>query len=285
MSDKEVEKKEPEIIWHYTDLQGFLHIMNEGSYFYGTHYRHLSDNQECLETSKLFDDILAKTFNNSNEISKLNQLVNYTYYIGCFSTTVESKSLWKRNEFCIGFDKTEIKKQLSLFNQAMNLTSKETSFFYGAWEKKCFAEVYYNTNDFSKYLRKKIKDMSSATSALKNFFGENTIMLTGKLPDELYELAYLKYLSGALLKKENYKDESEVRLIYCLDDLNKDVKMIRRKPRIKLFPIKHEQMIRHILIKPHDKSHKEGYQELAKLLCDNIGLDSSFVLTIEQKYR
>ena len=234
----DIEKKEnstePEIIWHYTNAAGFLHIMQPDSWFYGTHYRHLSDRQECIRAEEIVDELMKnkQELNGAYYLEKPEHSFSaYTYYIGCFSKTGKSKMLWENNEFCIGFDKKAIEKYIEFFTCRQQIAGKNKLALFGGDECQKLYDVIYNEPDFRSYVSGKIEEIMNHSKTIDI--------------DPSQSLAALRYLAKTIYKQDSFKQEEEIRYVYYLDDFNKNIEKILGKPRIKLFPI--DQLTIHLL--------------------------------------
>lgn len=279
-----MEEKEliPATIWHYTDLAGFLHIMQEGSWFYGTHYRHLSDKYDCTKGEKIFYDSLLEQMNwSKQQLPKIKRQFDnfskeYSYYIGCFSAKNNSVNLWSNACFCIGFNSSIIDNILNKFNRELKNNKKRNTCVGGTIEKKKMIPVFYRETDYEISVKSYIDSTLELVELLKKH-SNYCLKIYDRNPELIEELAHLRFLVLTLLKHKNFRSEEEKRVVYYVNDQDQRIEWIRGKPRIKLFPISNE-MIKRIYVFDDDKIKQEQYKLIAQALCRLRSIDPDIVL-------
>lgn len=161
--------------------------------------------------------------------------------------------LWENNEFCIGFNKKAIEEYIEFFTCRQQITGQNKLALFGGDERQNLYDVIYNEPDFRSYVSGKIEEIIKHSETID-------IML--------HNLTALRYLAKTIYKQKQFKQEEEVRYVYYLDDFNKNIEMILGKPRIKLFPIDHKNMIRMIYIKPQQLAEIPNYRSAAIKMCN-----------------
>lgn len=229
-------KKQPEILWHYTDMAGFQQIMTPGAWLYGTHYRFFSDPQEGV----YFED-----------------LPPYSTFVTCFTEQGDQKKLWEMWEnktFCIGFSYEALLEaaQYIFYSECLkNKANEMNNALFALNDIRLYKVIYSDTPEesYKEFIKKKKEETNIDEDILrKNYF--------------------LRF------KKANFSKECEWRIIRNYDRIPQNqIEWIADKPRLPLFPIIHAHMIKHIIYKPKNFANSMIYEKFAKMSCKNLGIN------------
>lgn len=204
-------KKNQQLIYHYTTLEGFVGIINSQS-FYASNASFLNDKSELIYgkeiTEKLLRSIIEKKgfnrvcyfgFNNKEEnllmktIEELNKPIHNNIYITCFSTKPDLLSQWRgygNGGVRIGFS------PLSLNDSLKNRV-------YLTW-------ISYN-------IEKQLKCLEEIISTCLDYvLNKEPEVIEQRKIDELFPkaLALMLLQTNFGFKDKSFKEEQERRLIY-----------------------------------------------------------------------
>jgi len=202
------EKKKQNIIYHYCSLEAFYSIITNKSFWLFS-LSSSYDLKELTEAETIIDKILTE------EKYKSIEKPDEFYSLSCTSRRDSASHFNKYADndkgVCFGIDINAFKKYF-----------KNTSLMHPYFGYLFFPEVIYDDNqkekEIKRYLEERLSYIEQPDKVDAKEFHEILIAASPKqYKDALKKLTYTNTLSRfkPKLKIENYKDESETRILFC----------------------------------------------------------------------
>jgi len=217
------EKKKQNIIYHYCSLEAFYSIITNKSFWLFS-LSSSYDLKELTEAETIIDKILTE------EKYKSIEKPDEFYSLSCTSRRDSASHFNKYADndkgVCFGIDINAFKKYF-----------KNTSLMHPYFGYLFFPEVIYDDNqkekEIKRYLEERLSYIEQPDKVDAKEFHEILIAASPKqYKDALKKLTYTNTLSRfkPKLKIENYKDESETRILFCRSQFQLYKKFFKANP-------------------------------------------------------
>ena len=188
-----ISKNPPKIVYHYTDINGLLGIIDSGC-VWATHVSKLNDSSEYHLGIKVVRDFVKKNMPVSSRLlieKALSKLNTVDTYIACYSTEDDILSQWRAySGSSVGYSMGFATADIATLDDKLPLLE----------------QVIYKNNMAESVLDKLLKDIDDFLN--KNTFGEVEVgYLLGMLQATLNNVA-------CIIKHHKFEEEKEFRHIY-----------------------------------------------------------------------
>lgn len=188
-----ISKNPPQIVFHYTDINGLLGIIESGC-VWATHVSRLNDSSEYLLGIKIVRDFVQRNMPRSSRplIEKaLSELKKVDTYIACYSTEHDLLSQWRAySGSSVGYSMGFATGEMATLDDKL----------------PPLEQVIYQKNIAESTLGKLLKEIDDFLN--KNTFGEVEVgYILGMLQATLNNVA-------CIIKHHKFEEESEFRHIY-----------------------------------------------------------------------
>lgn len=188
-----ISKNPPQIVYHYTDINGLLGIIESG-YVWATHVSRLNDSSEYLLGTKIVRNFVQRNMPQSSRplIEKaLSELKKVDTYIACYSTKHDLLSQWRAySGSSVGYSMGFATGEMATLDDKLPLLE----------------QVIYQEHVAESILGKLLNELDNFLN--KNTFGEVEVgYILGMLQATLNNVA-------CIIKHHKFEEESEFRHIY-----------------------------------------------------------------------